>query len=137
MALANREALRLNHEYIGTEHILLGLLKEGGGAGVRALHAAGVDQRKLVEAIEKLVKRGDTPVEEDRLPQTPRAKKSIEYAIEEACNLHQNFVGTEHMMLGLLRDYEGVAGQVIGNFNVTPESLRPIVVRLQSEGVTD
>jgi ATP-dependent Clp protease ATP-binding subunit ClpC len=104
MALANQEAQRFNHEYIGTEHILLGLVKEGSGVGATVLKNLEVDIKKLRLEIEKLVKSGPDMVTMGKLPQTPRAKKVIEYAIEEARSLNHNYVGTEHqvmMSLGL------------------------------------
>ena len=103
MALANQEAQRFNHEYIGTEHILLGLVKEGSGVGANVLKNLGIDLRKVRLEVEKLVKSGPEMVTMGKLPQTPRAKKVIEYAIEEARNLNHNYVGTEHLLLGLAR----------------------------------
>ena len=113
MALANQEAQRFNHEYIGTEHILLGLVKEGSGVGANVLKNLDVDLRKVRLEVEKLVKSGPDMVTMGKLPQTPRAKKVIEYAIEEARNLNHNYVGTEHLLLGLLREHDGVAAQVL------------------------
>ena len=100
MALANQEAQRFNHEYIGTEHILLGLVKEGSGVGANVLKNLDVDLQKVRLEVEKLVKSGPDMVTMGKLPQTPRAKKVIEYAIEEARNLNHNYVGTEHLLLG-------------------------------------
>jgi ATP-dependent Clp protease ATP-binding subunit ClpC len=116
MALANQEAQRFNHEYIGTEHILLGLVK--------------VDLRKVRLEVEKLVKAGPEMVTMGKLPQTPRAKKVIEYAIEEARNLNHNYVGTEHLLLGLLREHDGVAAQVLRNLNLKLEEVREEVLNL-------
>ena len=96
MALANQEAQRFNHEYIGTEHILLGLVKEGSGVGANVLKHLEIDLRKVRLEVEKLVKSGPDMVTMGKLPQTPRAKKVIEYAIEEARSLNHNYVGTEH-----------------------------------------
>ncbi len=101
MALANQEAQRFNHEYIGTEHILLGLVKEGSGVGATVLKNLDIDLRKVRLEVEKLVKSGPDMVTMGKLPQTPRAKKVIEYAIEEARNLGHNYVGTEHLLLGI------------------------------------
>ena len=109
MALANQEAQRFNHEYIGTEHILLGLVKEGSGVGANVLKNLDVDLRKVRMEVEKLVKSGPDMVTMGKLPQTPRAKKVIEYAIEEARNLNHNYVGTEHLLLGLLRSPARIA----------------------------
>src|SRR5471030_2197627 len=104
MALANQEAQRFNHEYIGTEHILLGLVKEGSGVGANVLKNLDVDLRKVRLEVEKLVKSGPDMVTMGKLPQTPRAKKVVEYAMEEARNLNHNYVGTEHLLLGLIRE---------------------------------
>ena len=106
MALANQEAQRFNHEYIGTEHILLGLVKEGSGVGANVLKNLDIDLRKVRLEVEKLVKSGPDMVTMGKLPQTPRAKKVLEYAIEEARHLNHNYVGTEHLLLGLLREQD-------------------------------
>ncbi len=138
MALANQEAQRFNHEYIGTEHILLGLVKEGSGVGANVLKNLDVDLRKVRLEVEKLVKSGPEMVTMGKLPQTPRAKKVIEYAIEEARNLNHNYVGTEHLLLGLLREQDGVAAQVLMNLNLKLEDVREEVLNLlgasQEEG---
>ena len=142
MALANQEAQRFNHEYIGTEHILLGLVKEGSGVGANVLKNLDVDLRKVRLEVEKLVRAGPEMVTMGRLPQTPRAKKVIEYAIEEARNLNHNYVGTEHLLLGLLREHDGVAAQVLMNLGLKLEDVREEVLNLlgagneQSEGVS-
>jgi len=130
MALANQEAQRLNHEYIGTEHILLGLVKEGSGVGATVLKQLDVDLRKVRMEVEKLVKSGPDMVTMGKLPQTPRAKKVIEYAIEEARHLGHNYVGTEHLLLGLLREQDGVAAQVLVNLGLKLEDVREEVLNL-------
>ncbi len=135
MALANQEAQRFNHEYIGTEHILLGLVKEGSGVGANVLKNLDVDLRKVRLEVEKLVKSGPDMVTMGKLPQTPRAKKVIEYAIEEARNLNHNYVGTEHLLLGLLREHDGVAAQVLMNLNLKLEEVREEVLNLLGAGV--
>jgi ATP-dependent Clp protease ATP-binding subunit ClpC len=140
MALANQEAQRLNHEYIGTEHILLGLVKEGSGVGATVLKQLDVDLRKVRMEVEKLVKSGPDMVTMGKLPQTPRAKKVIEYAIEEARNLGHNYVGTEHLLLGLLREQDGVAAQVLVNLGLKLEEVREEVLNLlgaNAENSTD
>jgi ATP-dependent Clp protease ATP-binding subunit ClpC len=134
MALANQEAQRFNHEYIGTEHILLGLVKEGSGVGANVLKNLDVDLRKVRLEVEKLVKAGPEMVTMGKLPQTPRAKKVIEYAIEEARNLNHNYVGTEHLLLGLLREHDGVAAQVLMNLNLKLEEVREEVLNLLGAG---
>ena len=135
MALANQEAQRFNHEYIGTEHILLGLVKEGSGVGANVLKNLDVDLRKVRLEVEKLVKSGPDMVTMGKLPQTPRAKKVIEYAIEEARNLNHNYVGTEHLLLGLLREHDGVAAQVLMNLGLKLEQVREEVLNLLGAGV--
>src|SRR3954467_6211842 len=135
MALANQEAQRFNHEYIGTEHILLGLVKEGSGVGANVLKNLDVDLRKVRLEVEKLVKSGPDMVTMGKLPQTPRAKKVIEYAIEEARNLNHNYVGTEHLLLGLLREHDGVAAQVLMNLGLKLEEVRDEVLNLLGAGV--
>lgn len=134
MALANQEAQRFNHEYIGTEHILLGLVKEGSGVGANVLRNLDVDLRKVRLEVEKLVKAGPEMVTMGKLPQTPRAKKVIEYAIEEARNLNHNYVGTEHLLLGLLREHDGVAAQVLMNLGLKLEEVREEVLNLLGAG---
>lgn len=135
MALANQEAQRFNHEYIGTEHILLGLVKEGSGVGANVLKNLDVDIKKLRLEIEKLVKSGPDMVTMGKLPQTPRAKKVIEFAIEEARALNHNYVGTEHILLGLLRETEGIAAQVLMNLGLKLENVRQEVLNLLGAGV--
>ncbi len=135
MALANQEAQRFNHDYIGTEHILLGLVKEGSGVGANVLKNLGVDLRKVRLEVEKLVKSGPEMVTMGKLPQTPRAKRVIEYAIEEARNLNHNYVGTEHLLLGLLREQDGVAAQVLMNLGLKLEDVREEVLNLLGAGV--
>src|SRR5580658_9064704 len=122
MQLANQEAQRFNHEYIGTEHILLGLVKEGSGVAANL--------RKIRLEVEKIVQSGPDMVTMGKLPQTPRAKKVIEYSIEEARNLNHNYVGTEHLLLGLLREQEGVAAQVLINLGLKLEDVREEVLNL-------
>ena len=119
MQLANQEAQRFNHEYIGTEHVLLGLIKEGSGVAANVLKNLDVDLRKIRMEVEKLVQSGPDMVTMGKLPQTPRAKKVIEYSMEEARNLNHNYVGTEHILLGLLREQEGVAAQVLMNLGLS------------------
>ncbi|MCA9280931.1 MAG: ATP-dependent Clp protease ATP-binding subunit [Phycisphaerales bacterium] len=135
MALANQEAQRFNHEYIGTEHILLGLVKEGSGVGANVLKNLNVDLRKVRLEVEKLVHSGPDMVTMGKLPQTPRAKKVIEYAIEEARNLNHNYVGTEHLLLGLLREHDGVAAQVLMNLGLKLEEVREEVLNLLGAGM--
>jgi len=137
MALANQEAQRFNHEYIGTEHILLGLVKEGSGVGATVLKNLDVDIKKLRLAVEKRVKSGPDMVTMGKLPQTPRAKKVIEYAIEEARALNHNYVGTEHILLGLLRETEGIAAQVLMDMDMKLEDVRQEVLNLLGASIDE
>ena len=137
MQLANQEAQRFNHEYIGTEHILLGLVKEGSGVAANVLKNLDVDLRKIRLEVEKLVQSGPEMVTMGKLPQTPRAKKVIEYSMEEARNLNHNYVGTEHILLGLLREQEGVAAQVLMNLGLKLEEVREEVLNLLGHGLDD
>lgn len=135
MQLANQEAQRFNHEYIGTEHILLGLVKEGSGVAANVLKNLDVDLRKIRIEVEKIVQTGPDMVTMGKLPQTPRAKKVIEYAMEEARNLNHNYVGTEHLLLGLLREQEGVAAQVLMNLGLKLDDVRDEVLNLLGHGI--
>ena len=135
MQLANQEAQRFNHEYIGTEHMLLGLVKEGTGVAANVLKNLDVDLRKIRLEVEKLVQNGPEMITMGKLPQTPRAKKVIEYSMEEARNLNHNFVGTEHILLGLLREQEGVAAQVLMNLGMKLEDVREEVLNLLGNGL--
>src|SRR6187401_2066056 len=135
MQLANQEAQRFNHKYIGTEHILLGLVKEGSGVAANVLKNLDVDLRKIRLDVEKLVQSGPEMVTMGKLPQTPRAKKVIEYSMEEARNLNHNYVGTEHILLGLLREQEGVAAQVLMNLGLKLEEVREEVLNLLGHGL--
>ncbi len=135
MQLANQEAQRFNHEYIGTEHILLGLVKEGSGVAANVLKNLDVDLRKIRIEVEKIVQTGPDMVTMGKLPQTPRAKKVIEFAMDEAKNLNHNYVGTEHLLLGLLRESEGVAAQVLMNLSLKLEDVRDEVLNLLGHGM--
>src|SRR5829696_4757734 len=139
MQLANQEAQRFNHEYIGTEHILLGLVKEGSGVAANVLKNLDVDLRKIRLEVEKIVQTGPggDQVVLGKLPHTPRAKKVIEYSVEEARNLNHNYVGTEHLLLGLLREQEGVAAQVLMNLGLKLEDVREEVLNLLGHNMPD
>src|SRR3954471_13415343 len=130
MQLANQEAQRFKHEYIGTEHVLLGLIKEGSGVAAKVWKSLDFVVRNIRLEVEKLVQNGPDIVTMGKLPQTPRAKKVIEYSIEEARNLNHNYVGTEHLLLGLLREQEGVAAQVLMNLGLKLEDVREEVLNL-------
>jgi hypothetical protein len=112
LVLGQEEAQRFNHNYIGTEHLLLGLVREGGGVAARALSSLGVELNKVRSAVEFIIGRGDRLVIGD-ISLTPRAKKVIQLAVDEARLLNHNYVGTEHLLLGLVREGEGIAAGVL------------------------
>lgn len=124
MQLANQEAQRFNHEYIGTEHVLLGLIKEPSGVAGRVLESLKADLGKVRIEVEKLVTPGPEMVTMGKLPLTPRTKKVINYATDEARGLGHNYVGTEHLLLGLVREEEGIAAQVLATLGIDAEVVR-------------
>jgi ATP-dependent Clp protease ATP-binding subunit ClpC len=130
MAYARQEAQRFNHDYIGTEHILLGLVKEGSGVAANVLHNLDVDVKKIRLEVEKMVQSSPDVQTKGNLPFTPRAKKVIEFSLEEARALGHNYIGTEHILLGLLRENEGVAAHVLMNLGVKLEDVREEVLNL-------
>ncbi|HKX46634.1 MAG TPA: ATP-dependent Clp protease ATP-binding subunit, partial [Planctomycetota bacterium] len=128
MNLARQEAQRFNHEYLGTEHILLGLVQEGSGVAANVLRQMGIDLGKIRSEVEKLVKTGPSMVTMGQLPFTPRAKKVLELSMEEATNLGHNYIGTEHLLLGLIKENEGIAAKVLTNLGVKLEDVREEVL---------
>src|SRR5512144_2260525 len=128
MNLARQEAQRFNHEYLGTEHILLGLVQEGSGVAANVLKNMGIDLNKIRTEVEKIVKTGPSMVTMGQLPFTPRAKKVLELSMEEAGNLGHNYIGTEHLLLGLIKENEGIAAQVLLNLGVKLEDVREEVL---------
>jgi len=130
MGLAKAEAQRLNHEYIGTEHVLLGFVAEGSGVGANALRQMGVELPKIRAAVERIARPSEWAPTSGNLPFTPRAKKSLECAVESASELGHNYVGTEHLLLGLIKENEGIAARVLLNFGVKVESARDEILDL-------
>jgi len=128
MNLARQEAQRFNHEYLGTEHILLGLVQEGSGVAANVLRQMSIDLSKIRSEVEKLVKTGPSMVTMGQLPFTPRAKKVLELSMEEASNLGHNYIGTEHLLLGLIKENEGIAAKVLTNLGVKLEDVREEVL---------
>jgi ATP-dependent Clp protease ATP-binding subunit ClpC len=126
--LAQEEARALGHNYIGTEHILLGLLREEQGIAARVLESLRVTLEEVRVQVARIVGRGDI-VETGQIPFTPRAKKVLELALREALSLGHNWIGTEHVLLGLVRADEGVAMQILLDRGVTAERIRDEVVR--------
>jgi len=128
MGFARREAQRFHHEYIGTEHILLGLIQEGQGVAANVLKSMAVDLEKIRREIEKIVKAGPALEPSVQIPFTPRAKKVVELALEEAGNLGHNYIGTEHLLLALLREQEGIAAHVLRALGVRLDEVREEVI---------
>ena len=128
--LAKQEAKRFNHDYIGTEHILLGLLREGEGVAAAVLQSLGMNLNNIRLEVEKLVQIGPATIVTGDLPFTPKAKKVMELAMEEARTLGHNYIGTEHLLLGLIREGEGVASQVFMNMGLDLEKVREEVIKL-------
>ncbi|MDD4953973.1 MAG: ATP-dependent Clp protease ATP-binding subunit, partial [Candidatus Omnitrophica bacterium] len=128
--LAKEEARRFNHDYIGTEHILLGLIREGEGVAAAVLQKMGVSLENIRLEIEKLVQPGPTTQIIGDIPFTPRAKKALELAAEEARSLGHNYIGTEHLLLGLIREGEGIASQVLLNLGLDLNTVRSEVMEL-------
>jgi ATP-dependent Clp protease ATP-binding subunit ClpC len=128
LALAQEEAVRLGHNNIGTEHILLGLVREGEGIAAKALQALGLSPEKIQKEVETLIGRGQDASQ--TIHYTPRAKKVIELSMDEARKLGHSYVGTEHILLGLIREGEGVAARVLNNLGVSLNKARQQVLQL-------
>ena len=124
LAMARQEAIRLQHDYVGTEHILLGLVREGEGVAAHVLSNLGVDVEKLHERVEDAVRKGKATIALGELPYTSPAKKVLEFAMAEARELNHSYVGTEHLLLGLLREKKGIAAQVLNALDATIEEAR-------------
>lgn len=121
--LAQEEAQRLQHNYIGTEHLLLGLIREGEGVAVKVLSNLGVDLDKARSSVESILGRGNRVVTGE-IGLTPRAKKVIELAVDEARHLHHHYIGTEHLLLGLVREGYGIGAGVLESLGVSLEKVR-------------
>jgi len=128
--LAKEEAKRFNHDYIGTEHILLGLVREGEGVAAVVLQKMGLSLQQIRLEVEKIVKAGPTTVISGDIPFTPKAKKAIELSGEEARSLGHNYIGTEHILLGLIREGEGVASQVLMNLGLDLDKVKQEIAEL-------
>jgi ATP-dependent Clp protease ATP-binding subunit ClpC len=129
LQLAQEEAQRFNHNYIGTEHILLGLVREGDGVAARVLNNLGIELHKVRSAVEFIIGRGDRMVMGD-IGLTPRAKRVIELAVDEARRLNHHYIGTEHLLLGLVREGEGIAAGVLESLGVSLEKVRAQVIEV-------
>ena len=131
LQMAREEAARLHHEYVGTEHILLGLIREGEGVAAAVLQNLNVDLDDIQQKIEETVKKGKAAAAAGPdLPYTSRAKKVLELAMTEARELNHSYVGTEHLLLGLLREEKGIAAQVLTDAGVSLEASRAETLRL-------
>jgi DNA-binding transcriptional regulator YhcF (GntR family) len=124
LAMAREEAIRLQHDYVGTEHLLLGLIREGGGVAAKVLKSLDAEPKQVGERIEESVRRGNATITLGELPYTSRAKKVLSFAMDEARLMNHSYVGTEHLLLGLLREEKGIAAQVLNQLGVTLEGAR-------------
>jgi len=134
LTLAQEEAQRFNHNYIGTEHLLLGLVREGDGVAAKVLANLGVELNKVRSAVEFIIGRGDRAVMGE-IGLTPRAKKVIELAVDEARRLNHHYIGTEHLLLGLVREGEGIAAGVLESLGVNLERVRAETTRILSQSM--
>ena len=131
VVLAQEEARLLNHNYIGTEHILLGLLNEGEGIAAKALESLGINLSAVREQVVEIIGQGQQ-APTGHIPFTPRAKKVLELSLREALQLGHNYIGTEHILLGLIREGEGVAAQVLQKLGAELQKVRQTVIQLLS-----
>jgi ATP-dependent Clp protease ATP-binding subunit ClpC len=131
VVLAQEEAKMLNHNYIGTEHILLGLIHEGEGVAAKALESLGISLEAVREQVEDIIGQGQQQPT-GHIPFTPRAKKVLELSLREALQLGHNYIGTEHILLGLIREGEGVAAQVLVKLGADLNKVRQQVIQLLS-----
>ncbi len=129
--LSEEEARDLKHNYLGTEHILLGLLREEGGLAARALESLDITFERVRAQVVQIVGSGEE-VTSGQIPFTPRAKKVLELALREALSLGHDWIGTEHILLGLVRENEGVAARILSDFDVDGEKIRNEVIRMLS-----
>ncbi len=135
LAMAREEAIRLQHDYVGTEHILLGLIREGEGVAAAVLTNLNVDLDQIHERVEESVRKGKATIALGELPYTSRAKKVLEFAMAEARDFNHSYVGTEHLLLGLLREEKGIAAQVLNSLGVTLEEARSETLKVLGSDV--
>ena len=135
LAMAREEAIRLQHDYVGTEHILLGLIREGEGVAAAVLTNLNVDLDQIHDQVEESVKKGKATIALSELPYTSRAKKVLEFAMAEARELNHSYVGTEHLLLGLLREEKGIAAQVLNSLGVSMEEARSETLKVLGSDV--
>jgi ATP-dependent Clp protease ATP-binding subunit ClpC len=129
-ARANHAAQRLNHQYIGTEHILLGLVEQRTSAACKVLQTLNIDPRRVKLEVEKLVPRGSEAGALGVPPQTPRAKNVLEHANQASRQFDHRYIGTQHLLLGLLRENDGIAAQVLANLGLTAEGVTQEMLRI-------
>ena len=130
VVLAQEEARMLNHDYIGTEHLLLGLLQEGKGVGAKALEALGITHEAVRQQVEEVIGRGKQAPRASHIPFTPQAKKALELSLREALQIGHNYIGTEHILLGLIREADGPAAQVLVGLGADLDRVRQQVIEL-------
>ncbi len=130
LSMARQEATRLKHDYVGTEHILLGLIREGGGVAAHVLHNLSVNLGQIHERIEQSVRKGKATMGLGELPYTSPAKKVLEYAMGEARDLNHSYVGTEHLLMGLIRESKGIAAQVLGSVGINAKDARAETLKI-------
>ena len=135
LAMAREEAIRLQHDYVGTEHILLGLIREGEGVAAAVLMKLTVDLDAIHEEVDESVRKGKATIALGELPYTSRAKKVLEFAMAEAREMSHSYVGTEHLLLGLLREEKGIAAQVLNSLGVTLEGARAETLKILGSDV--
>ena len=132
LSLAQEEAQRFQHNYIGTEHLLLGLVREGEGVAAKVLSNLGVELNKVRSAVEFIIGRGDRIVLGE-IGLTPRAKKVIELAVDEARRLNHDYIGTEHLLLGLIREGNGIGADVLESFGLSLQEVRAKTIQVLNE----
>ncbi len=132
VVLAQEEARMLNHDYVGTEHILLGLIREDGGVAAQALESLGISEEAARQQVEEIVGRGQQDPPRGHVPFTRRAKKTLQLSLREAIALGHAYIGTEHILLGLVREDDGVAVRVLNGLGVDPNRVRQQVIQLVS-----
>jgi ATP-dependent Clp protease ATP-binding subunit ClpC len=132
VVLAQDEARALRHNYIGTEHILLGLLREEEGLAARVLESLDITVEEVRAQVARIIGPGDEPIVSGQIPFTPRAKKVLELSLREALSLKHSYIGTEHILLGLVRENEGVAARILLDFDADAEKIRNEIMRVLS-----
>jgi ATP-dependent Clp protease ATP-binding subunit ClpC len=132
VVVAQNEARSLDHDYIGTEHILLALMEEGSGVGAKALEAMQITMDAVREKVEEITGRGQVPPRKGHIPFTPAAEKVLEFSLREALQLGHHYIGTEHILLGLVRQGDGVAAQVLVSLGADLNRTRQQVIQILS-----